>query len=190
MADLYQTIGGEETCRKLATAFYARVERDPVLRPFFPSTFRCAIEAFAAFLAQFLGGPPEDAQRRFWLSLRESHLRFKIGPKEREAWMNNMVQALDDIQIEETTRGALSCFFEQSSAYLVNQGIAVPENRSQAPGSGIHQEIAQRWEMQLTVDKAVAAVRTGDAVRAVALAEEVKSQRSVFASLLALMMAS
>ena len=33
---LYQAIGGTATCRKLSAAFYARVERDPVLRPLFP----------------------------------------------------------------------------------------------------------------------------------------------------------
>ena len=84
--NLYQAIGGAVTCRNLSAAFYARVGRDPVLRPLFPGkTHKCAIEAFSAFLAQFLGGPPEDAQRRWWLSLRESHLRFKIGQKERDA---------------------------------------------------------------------------------------------------------
>jgi len=31
------------------------------------------------------GGPSEDSQRRWWLSLRESHLRFKIGDRERKA---------------------------------------------------------------------------------------------------------
>ena len=63
---LYQAVGGTGTCRKLSAAFYARVQRDPVLRPLFPGkTLRCAIEEFAAFLAQFLGGPPEDAQRRW-----------------------------------------------------------------------------------------------------------------------------
>src|SRR3981081_4444547 len=110
--DLYQAIGATLTCRKLATVFYARVARDPVLRPLFPGkTFKCAIEEFSAFLAQLLGGPSEDAQRRWWLSLRESHLRFKIGPKERDAWMKNMLQALDDVPLEEPVRSALRDFF-------------------------------------------------------------------------------
>src|SRR5947209_11305181 len=100
--ELYGAIGGAEMCRNIAVAFYARVARDPVLRPLFPGkTFKCAIEEFSAFLVQFLGGPPEKTQRRWWLSLRESHLRFRIGQKQREAWMKNMVQALDDASIEE-----------------------------------------------------------------------------------------
>jgi len=84
---LYHAIGGATGCRALATAFYAHVEQDPILRPFFPSTFTCAIEEFSAFLVQFLGGEPDATQRRWWLSLRESHDRFSLGPRERNAWL-------------------------------------------------------------------------------------------------------
>lgn len=64
--DLYRDIGGNGVCRRLAVAFYARVERDSVLRPLFPGkSFRCAIEEFTAFLAQFLGGPSKDSQFRW-----------------------------------------------------------------------------------------------------------------------------
>ena len=93
-------------------AFYARVERDPILRPLFPGkSFKCAIEEFTAFLAQFLGGPSEHAHRRWWLSLHESHMRFKIGQGERAAWMRNMVQAFDDVPIGEPIRTELLAFF-------------------------------------------------------------------------------
>jgi truncated hemoglobin YjbI len=193
--DLYQAIGGRETCTKLSTAFYARVAKDPLLRPLFPSSFKCAIEAFSAFLAQFLGGPSGDAQRRWWLSLRESHLRFKIGRKERDAWMSNMLRALDDIQIDEPVRSALRGLFERSSAYLVNRGQRphAAEDRGQPPNDSFQQEMARRWEAQRVLDEAVAAVRDGDGDRAIALAESstlqtsVKRDRSVIAGLLAVM---
>jgi len=192
---LYQAVGGTGTCRKLSAAFYARVQRDPVLRPLFPGkTLRCAIEEFAAFLAQFLGGPPEDAQRRWWLSLRESHLRFKIGQKERDAWMKNMLQALDEAPIEEPARSALRNLFEGSSAYVVNVGQtpAVADDGG-GSSSGIHREISRRWSAQRTLDEAVAAVHRGAAECAIALAEGAALQayfqgsRSVFAGMLALM---
>jgi truncated hemoglobin YjbI len=193
--NLYQAIGGTVTCRKLSAAFYARVKRDPVLRPFFPGkTLRCAIEAFTAFLAQLLGGPPEDAQHRWWLSLRESHLRFKIGQKERDAWMKNMVQALDDVPIEEPARSALCGLFERSSAYLVNAGPAPAVADDEGPPSDcIHREISWRWNAQRTLDEAVAAVHLGAADRAITLAEGFtlqsyfKDNRSVLAALLASM---
>jgi truncated hemoglobin YjbI len=192
---VYQAVGGTATCRKLSAAFYARVQRDPVLRPLFPGkTLKCAIEEFAAFLAQFLGGPPEDAQRRWWLSLRESHLRFKIGQKERDAWMKNMLQTLDETPIEEPARSALRDLFERSSAYIVNveQTPAVADNGGVA-SSAVHQEISRRWSAQRTLDEAVAAVRCGAAECAIALAEGpvlqayFQGNRSVFAGMLALM---
>jgi truncated hemoglobin YjbI len=172
--DLYQAFGGREACRRLSVAFYARVARDSLLRPLFPgTTFTCAIEEFAAFLTQFLGGPSEDMQRRWWLSLRESHLRFRIGQRERAAWIANMVSALDDVQIEEPMRSQLMGFFQRSSAHIVNHGeaTAIEEGRSQALGDSTCEEISRRWDAQTSLDEAVAAIRSGDAARAIALAE-------------------
>jgi truncated hemoglobin YjbI len=193
---LYQSIGGRETCRRLSVAFYARVEKDPLLRPLFPGkTFTCAIEEFAAFLAQFLSGPSEDAQRRWWLSLHESHLRFRIGQRERDAWMQNMVQAFDDVPIEEPMRSALLSFFRQSSAYVVNHGPAAPvvDGLDATRDDGTQREIRRRWETQLRLDEAVAAIRSGDANRTIELAGSGALQRcdrSVMSGLLGLMIRS
>ena len=76
--ELLDAIGGEAGCQRLSADFYGRVGQDPVLRPLFPGkSLRCAIEEFAAFLIQFLGGDEEQTQKRWWLSLRESHARFE-----------------------------------------------------------------------------------------------------------------
>jgi hemoglobin len=177
-------------------AFYARVEKDPLLRPLFPGkTFTCAIEEFAAFLAQVLSGPSEDTQRRWWLSLHESHLRFRIGQRERDAWMQNMAQAFDDVPIEEPMRSALLSFFRQSSAYVVNRGPASPvvDGLNTTRDDRAHREICRRWETQLRLDEAVAAIRGGDANLAIALAGSGALQRcdrSVMSGLLGLMIRS
>ena len=98
--DVHQAVGGTAAWRGPAEDFYSRVDHDPVLRPFFPGkTHRCAVEEMTAFLTQLFGGPSVDTQYRWWLSLRESHLRFEIGQAERAAWMKNMVQALEATQI-------------------------------------------------------------------------------------------
>jgi hemoglobin len=161
----YRDIGGNEACRRLAVAFYGRVAQDPILRPLFPGkSFRCAIEEFTAFLAQFLGGPTEDSQFRWWLSLRESHLRFKIGPRERDAWMALMKAALDEAQIEKPWRSELLYFFRRSSAYVANHGTII-EDQSISP------ELSRRWSAQTELDRAVSAIRAGDAGVAIGLAE-------------------
>ena len=195
-SDLYQAVGGTAACRRLSAAFYARVKQEPLLRPLFPGkTLKCAMEEFAAFLAQFLGGPSQDAQRRWWVSLRESHLRFAIAPKQRDAWMKNMRKALDDAQIEEPARSALRGFFEQASAYVVNQGRVSPASLegTDPPEDHIHREIAWRWDAQRCLDETVAAIRRGDADGTIALAESALLQAyfqqnpSVLAALLGLM---
>jgi hemoglobin len=197
--DLYAAVGGTAGCRALSAAFYGNVAQDPLLRPLFPgTTFTCAIEEFAAFLAQFLGGPPEAAQRRHWLSLRESHRRFSIGPQEREAWLHQMDKALDAGPMEEAVRRALRAFFSQSSAYLVNQEQAPPSAvcRGELLHDDIDRELVWRWEVRRGLDDAVAAVRDGDAAHAVALARSsllrtcFQRDHAVWATLLALMIDS
>lgn len=154
----YEAIGKAAGCRKLSHAFYTRVERDPVLRPLFPGkSFRCAIEEFSAFLVQFLGGPSEHTQYRWWVSLRESHLRFRIGASERNAWLKNMAAALDDVKINEPAREALVDFFTSSSNYLVNQ-----EERERTECSS--REMAWRWRAQRTLDQVAAVIRSGNSL--------------------------
>jgi len=191
MLGLYDALGGKDGCRKLSEMFYARVARDPILSPLFPAHFRCAIEAFTAFLTQFLGGPSEYSQRHWSLSLYESHLRFKIGLKERDAWMKNMSAILDDLQLEEPSRAALLSLFQRSSAYLVNDSKIRPASAK------IHDpELAARWNEQVSVEEVVAAIRDEDADRGLALFESkairdyCDRNRAALVSLLALMSGS
>jgi len=156
--NFYRAIGGAAGCRVVATAFYAHVERDPILRPLFPSTFTCAIEEFSAFLVQFLGGEAEAAQRRWWLSLRESHCRFPTGKPERNAWLHAMTMTLEDTSliVPARVRRELLQFFSLSSAHVVNK------TRMAAPGRPLSGELAPLWDEQLALDEAVALIRSRD----------------------------
>ena len=152
-----------------------------MLRPLFPGkSLKCAIEEFAAFLIQFLGGDEMQTQRRWWLSLRESHARFQIGAAERRAWLKHMAATLDSIPLNEATRKALWQFFEHSSAYVRGKETGGPE----------HDELAERWEEQRALDAAVAAIAAGRDDEAMALAPRFASRPAVFAGLLARIMRS
>jgi hemoglobin len=180
-AGLLEALGGEAGCKRLSAAFYARVGKDPVLRPLFPGkSLRCATEEFAAFLIQFLGGDEEETQYRWWLSLRESHARFQIGPIERSAWLKHMRATLEAAALEEGTRKALGQFFSHSSAYVIGSEAAGPE----------HEELAARWGEQRVLDDVIAAVAAGEDQEALALAWQVASRRPVFVGLLARMIQS
>jgi len=180
-AALLSALGGEAGCKGFSTAFYGRVRNDPVLRPLFPGkTLKCAIEEFAAFLIQFLGGDEEQTQRRWWLSLRESHARFEIGPTERRAWLKHMAATLEESALDEPAREAFRQFFEHSSAYLIGRETPPPE----------HDELAARWRDQRVLDETIAAIARGRDHEARALAPQFVSRPSVFAGLLTRMVQS
>src|SRR3989475_11646478 len=146
---LLEALGGEEGCRRLSAAFYARVGKDPVLRPLFPGKgLRCATEEFAAFLIQFLGGDEEQTQFRWWLSLRESHARFQIGPNARGAWLRQMEATLEAAPLDDATRNALRHFFSCSSAYVIGRDTAESD----------HEELSARWSEQRALDTVIAAI--------------------------------
>jgi truncated hemoglobin YjbI len=175
---LLEELGGETGCRRLSAEFYARVGKDPVLKPLFPGkSLRCATEEFSAFLVQFLGGDEEQAQARWWLSLRESHARFRIGAAERSAWLKHMTATLEEAAIGERARGALRQFFMQSSAYVIGGDCGGVEDT----------ELAERWQAQRALDAAIGAIAAGRDAEAIALARQFEPRPSVFTGLLARM---
>jgi truncated hemoglobin YjbI len=181
MPQILDALGGEAGCKNLSTAFYARVGKDPMLRPLFPGkTLKCAIEEFAAFLIQFLGGDEEQTQRRWWLSLRESHARFRIDPAQRHAWLKHMSATLEAAPLDEATRTALQQFFEHSSSYVTGKESPGPE----------HAELATRWSKQRVLDDLVAAIGAGRDQEAMALAPTFLSRPAVFVGVLARMIKS
>ncbi|MEZ5353506.1 MAG: ankyrin repeat domain-containing protein [Bryobacteraceae bacterium] len=184
-ATLLEMLGGEEGCRTLSAAFYARVGKDPVLRPLFPGkSLRCAIEEFAAFLIQFLGGDEEQTQKRWWLSLRESHARFAIAPAQRSAWLKHMRAALDAAPVTDATRETLNRFFLHTSAYVMGADV---ETEQISPEKD---ELAARWKAQRHLDEAVAAIAAADDETALALAPMMEARPAVFVGLLSRMMQS
>ncbi|MBZ5607072.1 MAG: ankyrin repeat domain-containing protein [Acidobacteriia bacterium] len=178
---LLEALGGEAGCKQLSVEFYGRVGKDPVLRPLFPGkSLRCAIEEFSAFLIQFLEGDEAQTQYRWWLSLRESHARFRIGLTERKAWLKHMAETLEAAPLDEWTRKALGQFFLCSSAYVIGKEAAEPE----------HQELAARWSEQRVLDDAIAAIAAGHDHEATVLAPRFVSRPAVFVGLLARMVQS
>jgi hemoglobin len=180
-AGILEALGGEAGCERLSREFYARVAKEPVLRPLFPGkSLRCATEAFAAFLIQFLGGDADQTQHRWWLSLRESHARFRIDPAQRGAWLKHMQATLDAAPLDEATRTALGQLFLHSSAYIVGKEAAEPQ----------HDELAARWGEQRILDDAIGAIAAGRDDEALALVPQFQSRPSVFVGLLARMVRS
>ena len=106
--------------QRLAAAFYARVDADPLLRPMFPGDLRLPAEHLALFLAQRFGGPATYSEQRGHPRLRMRHLPFRIGHAEREAWLGHMLAAMDEIGVAEPARSVMRHYFEESATFLIN----------------------------------------------------------------------
>jgi len=152
-----------------------------VLRPLFPGkSQKCATEEMAAFLIQFLGGDESRTQRRWWLSLRVSHSRFRIGDEERGAWLKHMSATLDVEVPDEVARAEMMQFFERASTYVIGGEGAAPAQ----------EELAARWADQQALDAAIAAIAAGREAEARELAPRFSARPSVYLGLLVRMMQS
>lgn len=125
---VYEQVGGDETFRHLVDCFYARIERDDLLRPLFPDDLTQGKERQFLFLTQFWGGPPRYNDLRGHPRLRMRHAPFRIGRAERDAWVGHMLAAIDEVGIAEPAGSQMRAYFENAATFLINSsGEANPD---------------------------------------------------------------
>lgn len=117
---VYELIGGDSTLRQLVDVFYARVERDERLRPMFPDDLEPGKRWQYLFLVQLFGGPMQYADERGHPRLRMRHAPFPIDETARDAWLEHMLAAIDEIGIEDPARAAMRRYFERAAAHMIN----------------------------------------------------------------------
>lgn len=106
----YEYLGGEVGLRKLTKRFYEIMETMPEaqgIRKMHPENIQSSEEKLFMFLSGWLGGPQLFVEKFGHPKLRARHLPFAIGKSERDQWMLCMVQAFDDLKIEEPLRSEL-----------------------------------------------------------------------------------
>lgn len=117
----YETVGGEPTFRKLIDAFYEGVANDPVLRPLYPEEdLGPAADRLRMFLIQYWGGPSTYSQQRGHPRLRMRHAPFKVGIKERDAWLSHMHAAVKGLDLPEDQYVMLWDYLERAAFSMVN----------------------------------------------------------------------
>jgi len=117
----YDLIGGEPAFRKLIDEFYAGVATDPVLRPLYPGEdLAPASERLRLFLMQYWGGPSAYSERRGHPRLRMRHAPFRVGPRERDAWLRQMRRALDTLDLPAEHDATLWQYLERAAFFMVN----------------------------------------------------------------------
>jgi hemoglobin len=119
---LYEAIGGEPAFRRLVHRFYEEVAADPELRPVYPSRdLGPAEEHLRLFLIQYWGGPADYNELRGHPRLRMRHVRFTIGPAERDAWLRHMRTAMDELELDPARDAQLWEYLVMAAHSLVNQ---------------------------------------------------------------------
>src|SRR5258708_1588557 len=96
MPSLFERIGAEKV-ERLVAAFYARVDKDPVIRRVYGKTLTGAMRGLTDFMISWLGGPPNSDFPR--ARLRRGHAPFAIDTRARDAWLANMKVAVQEVGI-------------------------------------------------------------------------------------------
>lgn len=118
---VYKAIGADEPFYRLVEHFYAGVEKDPVLRPLYPEDLAPGKEHLALFLIQRTGGRQTYSEQRGHPRMRQRHMPFKIGRKERDAWVKNMEAALDAVPEFAPHAQTMREFFDSFATFMINQ---------------------------------------------------------------------
>lgn len=116
---IYELVGGEATFRRLVEIFYAKIEADDYLRPMFPESLDEGKEWQILFLCQFFGGPQRYAEERGHPRLRMRHAPFLIDQKARDLWLNHMLSAIDEVNIQPPIRDIMRSYFERASIHMI-----------------------------------------------------------------------
>jgi hemoglobin len=119
--EVYTAVGGQAFFDDLVDRFYQRVERDPVLRPLYPTDLAPSKRHLALFLGQYWGGPQTYSEQRGHPMLRRRHLPFAIGRAERDAWFEHMSAAVWESEVGDAVAGRLIEYFESASTHMINR---------------------------------------------------------------------
>ncbi|MSQ27589.1 MAG: globin [Dehalococcoidia bacterium] len=119
-AQAYDALG-DRLFRDLVAAFYRRVAADPLLRPMFPDDLGESRERQYLFLIQYFGGPRTYSDLYGHPRLRMRHFPFPIGLPERNAWLKDMLEAIDEVAVPEPWAEMMRQYFERASIAMMNR---------------------------------------------------------------------
>lgn len=120
----YERIGGEEGVRKLVDRFYDLMDSKTEvtgIRDLHAKSLKASREKLFLFLSGWLGGPQRYVEKYGHPRLRQRHLPFAIGDAERDQWMNCMIQAMQDVGLEDRLCEELKRAFWKTADFMRNK---------------------------------------------------------------------
>jgi len=120
----YAQVGGDTGVRRLIDRFYDLMDVVPEyhgIRKLHPQDLIGSRKKLYLFLSGWLGGPQLYVEKYGHPMLRARHLPFSIGIAERDAWLACMLQAMEDIGLNETLLNALLQAFFGTADWMRNR---------------------------------------------------------------------
>lgn len=117
---VYEAIG-EDKIKELTHYFYEGVALNEALRSIYPEDMEAAEERLFLFLLQVFGGPATYSEERGHPRLRMRHLQWAIDKKMRNHWLNNMLNALDRLDIDQNIKELMMSYFVKVANHMINQ---------------------------------------------------------------------
>ncbi|KYG65524.1 globin [Bdellovibrio bacteriovorus] len=121
---MYELLGGEPVLRALVKRFYEVMDTLPEaqgIRQMHPTPLTSSEEKLFMFLSGWLGGPSLFVEKFGHPRMRARHMPFKISKSERDQWMLCMVQAFDDLKIQDPIRSDLLYSLLNLADHMRNQ---------------------------------------------------------------------
>lgn len=119
MVTVYKQLG-EEKIEELVDRFYDYVDEDSRMRFLFPEDLTETRLKQKLFQIQFLGGPNLYNERFGHPMLKMRHMPFKVTEEARDAWLDNMSKAMDDVKLPNDIKEHIYKRYEITANAMVN----------------------------------------------------------------------
>ncbi|HJB78023.1 MAG TPA: globin [Candidatus Nosocomiicoccus stercorigallinarum] len=119
MVTVYKQLG-EEKIEELVDRFYDYVDKDSRMRFLFPEDLTETRHKQKLFQIQFLGGPNLYNERFGHPMLKMRHMPFKVTEEARDAWLDNMSKAMDDVKLPNDIKEHIYKRYEITANAMVN----------------------------------------------------------------------
>jgi hemoglobin len=117
----FSLIGGAPAVDRIVEDFYQRMDTLPeAIRAMHQSDLAPTKAILKDYFGEWLGGPRSYSAKRGHPRLRMRHIRFAIGPAERDAWMICMCGALQDAIPNEALRSGIEQKLYQLADWVRN----------------------------------------------------------------------
>ncbi len=126
--EVHDLVGGWPAFEALVDTFYAKVERDELLRPLYPEDLAPGKHKLALFLAQYWGGGDVYSRHHGHPRLRMRHAPFPITPEAAARWAELMSAAIREQGFPADVEVLLLRYVATATPQMINRYPETPDH--------------------------------------------------------------